>query len=103
MARESTLNVSLTPELQSFVKSKVETGRYETASEVVRDGLRALQDREQMLAGYWDEVREKVREARGAIDRNEVVDGPAFMKSTIQRLKRGSKGRTSAAKKKKRS
>jgi antitoxin ParD1/3/4 len=42
-----TLNVSLTEELDRFILSRVETGRYENASEVVRAGLRALEMDEQ--------------------------------------------------------
>ena len=34
------MNVSLTPELVQFVNQKVESGKYQTASEVIRDGLR---------------------------------------------------------------
>lgn len=37
------LNVSLTDELLKFVKSKVESGRYTSASEVVREALRLLE------------------------------------------------------------
>ncbi|WP_370677689.1 type II toxin-antitoxin system ParD family antitoxin [Pleomorphomonas sp. PLEO] len=37
------LNVSLTEELMRFVKSKVDSGRYTSASEVVREALRLLE------------------------------------------------------------
>lgn len=37
------MNVSLTPKLEDFVKSKVKTGDYNNASEVVREALRLLQ------------------------------------------------------------
>lgn len=42
------MNVSLTPELDKFVEQEVNTGLYQTASEVVRAGLRLLKQ-EQML------------------------------------------------------
>jgi len=42
------MNVSLTPELEKFVEKEVGTGLYQTASEVVRAGLRLLKQ-EQML------------------------------------------------------
>jgi len=42
------MNVSLTPELEKFVEKEVNTGLYQTASEVVRAGLRLLKQ-EQML------------------------------------------------------
>ncbi|MEO7145968.1 MAG: type II toxin-antitoxin system ParD family antitoxin [Bryobacteraceae bacterium] len=41
-----TRNVNLTNELDSFVREKVESGRYENASEVVRAALRTLEREE---------------------------------------------------------
>ncbi len=42
-----TRNVNLTDELDNFVLAKVESGRYENASEVVRAALRTLEREEQ--------------------------------------------------------
>lgn len=44
------MNVSLTPELEKFVQEKVESGRYTSASEVVREALRLMEKRDQRLA-----------------------------------------------------
>lgn len=44
------MNVSLTEELASFVKTKVSSGRYTSASEVVREALRLLEQRDQVEA-----------------------------------------------------
>lgn len=40
------MNVSLTPELEAFVEETVKSGRYASASEAVRAGLRLLAERE---------------------------------------------------------
>ena len=40
------MNVSLTHNLEDYVKSKVDSGLYNSASEVIREGLRALQEKE---------------------------------------------------------
>ena len=40
------MNVSLTDELANFVKSKVAAGRYSSSSEVVREALRLMVERE---------------------------------------------------------
>ncbi len=45
-------NVSLTAELESFAQSCVESGRYNNVSEVVRSGLRMLQDAEEHRAAF---------------------------------------------------
>ena len=41
------MNVSLTPQLEEWIASKIREGKYQTASEAVGAGLRALADREQ--------------------------------------------------------
>lgn len=40
------MNVSLTPKLEGFVKAKVKTGDYNNASEVIREAVRLLQERD---------------------------------------------------------
>jgi antitoxin ParD1/3/4 len=43
------MNVSLTPELEKFVEETVATGRYGSASEVVRAALRSLEQEQQWI------------------------------------------------------
>jgi antitoxin ParD1/3/4 len=45
-------NVSLTPPLERFAQSCVESGRYNNISEVVRSALRLLQEREEARAAF---------------------------------------------------
>ena len=52
------MNVSLTPELEKFVQEKVKSGRYTSASEVVREGLRLMEKQEQRLAEREQAVKE---------------------------------------------
>jgi antitoxin ParD1/3/4 len=85
MARQSTLNVSLTPTLQRYVRTKLKRGGYESASEVIRDGLRALQQRDTASA-FWADVRDKVSVARDEISKGKVVDGDAAMNAIISEL-----------------
>ncbi len=49
MRTRKTRNVSLTPELEALVDSKVASGRYRSASEVVRAALRLLDERERRM------------------------------------------------------
>ena len=51
------MNVSLTPELERLVNAKVGSGMYQTASEVVRDALRLLRERDKDLEALRREVR----------------------------------------------
>jgi antitoxin ParD1/3/4 len=97
MARQTTLNVSLTPVLERYVRSRVSSGRYESASEVIRDGLRALQDRDQATESFWADVREKVADARRQVSEGKTVDGDHAMDQILAELKK----RTPAARRRK--
>jgi len=66
------MNVSLTPELENWIQSKVETGFYGSSSEVVRDALRLLHQFEYERIRKLDELRsdlqvglEQIRAGRG--------------------------------------
>jgi len=71
------LNVSLTAELERFVQSRVATGRYQTASEVIREGLRLLEEREQSREAALAELRAKIRRGAEQAERGELLDGEA--------------------------
>ena len=43
------MNVSLTPQLEAMIRQRVESGRYNNASEVVREALRLLEEHEQVM------------------------------------------------------
>lgn len=55
------MNVSLTPQLEEFVRRKVESGLYNNASEVIREGLRLLIEKDsiQGRAGIVETRTEK--------------------------------------------
>ena len=64
MPSKFTLNVSLTDELRDFVADQVKSGRFRTASEVVRAALRLLErDVAAPISGRSDLPREALREA----------------------------------------
>ena len=86
MARGSTLNVSLTSSLDRYVREKVKTGGYESASEVIRESLRLSQTIEQTQELFWIAAREKVAIARKQVALGRVVDGPAEMDKIISEL-----------------
>jgi antitoxin ParD1/3/4 len=84
MARQTTLNVSLTPTLRNYVRAKVKGGGYESASEVIRDSLRALQERDKAAnEAFWHGVRQKVAVGRRDIEEGRTVDGEAAMAELI--------------------
>ena len=69
------MNVSLTPELENFVHTKVTAGRYASASEVVRDALRLLEDYEKARTAQLEEFSSEVDRRLASLDRGEGMDG----------------------------
>ena len=69
-----TRNVNLTEELDRFVLTKVESGRYENASEVVRAALRTLEREEQQYEAKLAGLRSAIDEG----DASGVAEGNVF-------------------------
>jgi antitoxin ParD1/3/4 len=69
------MNVSLTPELEQLVHKKVESGLYVSASEVVREALRLLEERDQLNAMKLEELRKEIQVGIDQADRGELLDG----------------------------
>lgn len=59
------MNVSLTPELEKFVNDKVQSGMYYSASEVIRESLRLLQERDELKQRRVEEVEEIQQRSQG--------------------------------------
>jgi antitoxin ParD1/3/4 len=54
------MNVSLTPELENFVNEKVKSGLYNSASEVLRESLRLLKERDMLKEIQLNELRREI-------------------------------------------
>jgi antitoxin ParD1/3/4 len=55
------MNVSLTPELERLIHTKVESGLYLSASEVVREALRLLEERDMLQTMKREELRREIQ------------------------------------------
>jgi antitoxin ParD1/3/4 len=67
------MNVSLSRQLQGFIEKKVRTGRYQTASEVVREGLRLIEDRDTQRALQLRRLREDIKVGLDQVDKGQVA------------------------------
>jgi antitoxin ParD1/3/4 len=56
-----TRNINLTPEMNNFVDTKIRSGKYANASEVLRAGLRALEEDEQEDRAKLEAIRTAVQ------------------------------------------
>ena len=75
------MNVSLTPRLEKFVSTKVRSGRYNSASEVVREALRLLELQDRIRATRLAEFQAAIDERLASLDRGEGLDGHEFFRN----------------------
>jgi putative addiction module CopG family antidote len=110
MADRQTMNVSLPPTMEQFVRAQVASGRYRSASEVLREGIRLLEEAEQRrLLEKWlydglstdeesqlpQEFKDRVRDHFAKMvedgirsgDETGWVDGPATMDRLAAKLR----------------
>lgn len=65
------MNISLTPELEEQVQKRVQSGLYASASEVIREALRLLQQREQDREAKIADLRKALDPAIAEFERGE--------------------------------
>ena len=82
----ASMNVSLTEELERFVDGKVESGLYNTASEVVREGLRLLKENDEFRA----RVRESIERGWAQAKAGDLLDGDEAFRRIDERIKKAS-------------
>jgi antitoxin ParD1/3/4 len=89
-AQDRGMNVSLTPELEEFIRQKLASGMYKNAAEVVREGLRPLAEEDHWKA----QTRRKIAEGVAELRAGKVVDGELAMKRILADVrKRHGKGK----------
>lgn len=57
-----TMNINLTPQLEQLVRQKVSSGRYTSASEVVREALRLMEDQDRLRGIKLQQLRHDIRD-----------------------------------------
>ncbi len=84
-----TLNINLTPQLEKLVRQKVDSGRYNSASEVVREALRLMERHNELHSLQLERLRRHIREG--------LDSGPA-RPWNVDEIKRQGRKRLSARK-----
>jgi antitoxin ParD1/3/4 len=72
--KQRTRNIALTQHFDQFVQAKIESGRYQSASEVVRDSLRIMEEHELERKRAVAEVEKKIRAGYDQLKRGQTVD-----------------------------
>ena len=71
----TTVNISITPELDSFLQNRVKSGRYQTTSEVVREALRLLERHERERDEGFHQLKAKLERGALQAEHGELLDG----------------------------
>ncbi|MFN0058973.1 MAG: type II toxin-antitoxin system ParD family antitoxin [Planctomycetota bacterium] len=80
------MNVSLTADLERFVQAKLASGLYLSASEVVRDALRLLVERDRVRDLRVAELRKELQIGIDSLDRGEGISGGAALAEVRARV-----------------
>lgn len=81
------ITVTLPPELEAFVEERVAAGRFATAGEAVREGLRLLEEREQEREAVLAELREEIEIGVEQAKAGKLSDGRAFFEQLRQKIR----------------
>lgn len=78
------MNVSIDPRWEKFIEEAVQDGRYSSASDVVREGLRLVQEREAETAALREKLRKSI-EAGGDVSEEEL---DVFLEAEFEKLEK---------------
>lgn len=86
------MNISLTPQLETYVKQKVAAGMYNSVSEVMREALRLLEERDTIKNIKLEALRRDLQEGLDELDQGEGnlmdIDG-IKMKARVKKKTQG--------------
>ena len=86
MAAEASLTISLTPDLEHFVSSRVSSGRNRSISEVIAEGLRLLARQEVGSESSLAILRAKIAVGLEQAERGELLDGEEVFRELEERF-----------------
>jgi antitoxin ParD1/3/4 len=96
MANRTTVNISITPELDAFLQSRVQSGRYQTTSEVVREALRLLERQEMERDEAFQQLKAKLERGAAQADAGQLLDGDEVFDELRQLIEERRRARTKA-------
>ncbi|MGD1101163.1 MAG: type II toxin-antitoxin system ParD family antitoxin [Terriglobia bacterium] len=79
------MNANVGPVLENFVTELLESGLYQSQSEVLREGLRLLKEREDLKRLRLDNLRKEIALGSRQADRGEFLDGPVTFRQIRRR------------------
>lgn len=83
------MSISLTPDQERFIQTKLQAGKYRSAEEALEMALRLLDEYDRANAEWIEDVREKIDAAILASDHTPPIDGETFVNQILERFRQG--------------
>ena len=80
------MSISLTPDQERFIETKLQAGKYRSAEEALEIALRLLDEYERAEAQWVENVRGKIEEAIAASDHVPPINGETFINQILERF-----------------
>jgi antitoxin ParD1/3/4 len=80
------MNISLTPDQEHFIQTKLQAGKYRSAEEILEIALRLLDRYDRADTEWVEEVRTKIDAAIEASTHISPIDGETFVNQILERF-----------------
>jgi antitoxin ParD1/3/4 len=81
------MQIVLTPELEALVQQELDTGHYDSAIDVITQGINLLRQQDDLSQEQLESLRHEAQLGWDAAERGELVDGPTAMAQIRANLK----------------
>lgn len=82
------MSISLTPDQEELIQTKLASGKYQTSEEVISTALRLLDEWEKAQAQWVEDVGDKIDAAVSVSKHTPPIDGEPFINEILERLRR---------------
>lgn len=81
------MSIGLTPSQEHFIQTKLQTGKYRSAEEIMEIAFRLLDEYERTENVWIENIRKKIDEATLASDQTPPIDGETFVDQILERFR----------------
>ena len=81
------MSISLTPDQERFVQTKLQAGKYRSVEEILEIALRLLDEYDRAEAEWVEDVREKIDAAIAASEHTPPIEGETFVNQILERFR----------------
>jgi len=82
------MNIQLQAESEQFIQSRIATGRYENAEDVIAKALKLLEEWEKGYQEWEEETQKKIAVGLASIERGDVVNGEMVITRLEEKLRK---------------